>query len=448
MKTRIFTLFLVLALLLSLAPAALAYAGPEALDKPFSLTCDGEELTEGELIEDGYTPYVYSAAAGDMVPGSPVDVYSLWVPADAEEVVVTFPQNCLAYNYMPGNQYLAGGLSGGEEFRGRRSYTLKVDANGDREGDYIQVQTPYDANWYSETVYAIKLNIAGPSFTVYVEDEWMECVSSKRKAYTPLVNGAAASPVTLYTVKIPFGTKEIELSTYDFHKVYNRGAGSTLKDTTAAGEQNGSWFHLKVDADGNGRPDILQVMSSDSWGQTSVPEFAVALQYDPDFQDVPAGSWYYDTVIWALESGLTNGTSSTAFSPTKSCTVAEIITFLWRASGEPLWEYELPAGIRDDTWYSEAARWAIAEEVLSPEEFSTTAPCTRAMAVTFMWRASGRPAPRGRCDFDDVPARASYAEAVAWAVEAGITNGVSATAFEPDTVCNRAHIVTFLARYV
>lgn len=165
----------------------------------------------------------------------------------------------------------------------------------------------------------------------------------------------------------------------------------------------------------------------------------------PTFTDVAEGAYYADAVAWAVEQGITNGTTGTTFSPDKLCTEAEILTFLWRAAGKPDNSY----GVSDDVnFYNAALFWAYDMGMLHPNLFDPNVPCTRASAVTFIWWASrfSQPAPDRAGGFADVPENASYAEAVAWAVAHEITNGTSPTTFSPDLVCTRGQIVTFLYR--
>lgn len=164
------------------------------------------------------------------------------------------------------------------------------------------------------------------------------------------------------------------------------------------------------------------------------------------FTDVPDGAYFQVPVEWAVEEGITNGTSDTTFSPDRDCTEAEILTLLWRAAGEPEAEGSgSVANVGEDDFFYGAALWASDMGMIDPKEFDPGAACTRARAVTFLWRAAGSPKAEAS-GFSDVPAGADYAAAVDWAVEKEVTNGVSDTAFDPDGVCSRGQIVTFLYR--
>ena len=169
------------------------------------------------------------------------------------------------------------------------------------------------------------------------------------------------------------------------------------------------------------------------------------------FTDVPAGVYYADAVKWAVAEGITSGTSPTTFSPNNGCTRAQMVTFLWRAAGcpEPESDYEPFRDVPKDAYYRKAVLWAAGEGITSGTSattFSPNATVTRAQTVTFLWRWEGEPEADQRSGFRDVPAGQYYSQAVAWAVEAGITNGTGTTTFSPGQTCTRAQIVTFLWR--
>ena len=159
----------------------------------------------------------------------------------------------------------------------------------------------------------------------------------------------------------------------------------------------------------------------------------------PSFSDVKATDYFAESVAWAVERNITNGTSQTTFSPEKTCTQGEILTFLWRAKGEPA----PAASVSDTAYYAKAAQWA--KEQGLTDNFSADADCTRAMVVTYLWKLAGSPAV-GSATFADVPADAPYAQAVAWAVAQGVTNGTGNGSFSPNATCTRGQIVTFLFR--
>lgn len=167
------------------------------------------------------------------------------------------------------------------------------------------------------------------------------------------------------------------------------------------------------------------------------------------FTDVPVDAYYYDAVYWAVENGVTNGTSTTTFSPDADVTRAQMVTFLWRAYGSPQATGSNPfTDVSPSDYYYDAVLWAAANGVTNGTSATTFSPetaVTRSHAVTFQWRAAGSPATSGS-HFDDVTADAYYADAVAWAVTNGITHGTGGNLFSPDVVVSRAQAVTFLFR--
>ena len=167
------------------------------------------------------------------------------------------------------------------------------------------------------------------------------------------------------------------------------------------------------------------------------------------FVDVPENAYYADAVVWAVSEDITSGTSATTFSPDASCTRGQMVTFLWRAAGSPKVSGSNPfRDVSADAYYYEAVLWAVENGITSGTSattFEPDAPVTRGQTVTFLWRAAGAPTASGS-GFSDVSSSAYYASAVAWAVRDGITSGTSRDRFSPDADCTRAQIVTFLFR--
>lgn len=167
------------------------------------------------------------------------------------------------------------------------------------------------------------------------------------------------------------------------------------------------------------------------------------------FRDVPTDAYYYEAVKWAQKKGITGGIGDGLFGPNQPCTRAQIVTFLWRAAGSPVVNYAMDlTDVPGDAYYAEAVRWALSQGITTGTadgRFSPNAPCTRAQAVTFLFRASKASAD-GAPAFSDVAADAYYAEAVKWGTDNGITNGTTSSTFSPGSGCTRAQIVTFLWR--
>ena len=187
-----------------------------------------------------------------------------------------------------------------------------------------------------------------------------------------------------------------------------------------------------------------KVEVSASFAQVQKPEEA------SPYRDVSKDSYYYDAVQWASNKGITNGVADGVFAPDWVCTRGQIVTFLWRSVGSPAPKTaEMTfADVAEDAYYAQAVLWAVENGITkgtSETTFSPNETCTRAHAVAFLYRLAGSPAVTGS-SFQDVAADAYYNAAVAWAVQQGITKGTSETTFSPNETCTRAQIVTFLYR--
>ena len=174
------------------------------------------------------------------------------------------------------------------------------------------------------------------------------------------------------------------------------------------------------------------------------------------FTDVKEGKYYYEPVLWAYyhDPQITTGTTATTFGPNDTCTRGQVVTFLWRAKGcpEPTVTAHPFTDVKESAYYYKAMLWAVENGITSGTSATTFGPnenCTRSQVVTFLWRADGKPEPMSsECPFTDIKTNSSYYKAVLWAVENGITSGTSATTFGPKNTCTRGQIVTFLYRYV
>ena len=169
------------------------------------------------------------------------------------------------------------------------------------------------------------------------------------------------------------------------------------------------------------------------------------------FVDVPAGSYFYEAVMWAVENGVTTGASASRFDPNGICTRAQAVTFLWRIAGSPAPRLrtmpftDVPAG----SYYYDAVLWAVENGITEGTRdttFSPDATCSRAQIVTFLWRSQKSPAAGTANPFVDMKSTAYYAAAVLWAVKEDVTKGTTNTTFSPDANCTRAQIVTFIWR--
>ena len=217
--------------------------------------------------------------------------------------------------------------------------------------------------------------------------------------------------------------------------------GFKLDDLTVT-DKNGK--ELKLTDKGNGKYTFTMPASKVEIKATFVKEVETS-----PFSDVSTSAYYYEAVKWAQEKGITGGIGNGLFGPNQPCTRAQIVTFLWRAAGSP--EPKAMSSFADvstDAYYAKAVAWAVENGITTGTgdgKFSPDATCTRAQSVTFLFRAIGKLVD-SKAEFSDVLTNSYYANAVAWAVENGVTNGIGDGLFGPDNSCTRAQIVTFLFR--
>ena len=218
-------------------------------------------------------------------------------------------------------------------------------------------------------------------------------------------------------------------------------SGYQLDDLTVI-DKNGN--ELKLSDKGNGKYTFTMPASKVEVNATFVKEVEIS-----PFSDVSTSAYYYEAVKWAQEKGITGGIGNGLFGPNQPCTRAQIVTFLWRAASSP--EPKSMSSFSDvsaDSYYAKAVAWAVENGITTGTgdgKFSPDATCTRAQSVTFLFRAIGKLVD-SKAEFSDVLTDSYYANAVAWAVENGVTNGIGDGLFGPDNSCTRAQIVTFLFR--
>ena len=293
------------------------------------------------------------------------------------------------------------------------------------------------------------------------------------------VSSTAYDPV-LTPIQVMTGVKTVECGYYTTHVIKtdnslwsmgwnyhgemglgNEGQGGLPKKSlSGVASVSGGYFHtlaLKTDGSmygcgqsyyyelGDGVRDY-QVLSWVPAGLTASP--IPGTNTNP-FTDVKSSDYFYESVQWAVENYITNGTTTTTFSPSGLCTRAQILTFLFRASKDsaPSYVYQHKDVTAGD-WFIEAVRWAAWKDIIPETGYVyPNDPCTRAAAVEFMWKYAGSPAyDTSSLPFTDVKSSDSYAQAVAWALDQGVTTGTSSTTFSPGATCTRAQIATFLYR--
>ena len=371
--------------------------------------------------------YTISASPATLDFGS---VYPNYTQPAAQTVTIKNTGNQTVILVQPTSEhYILGNLS------------AKELAPNDTATFTVQPKPGLDVNTYNET-----LTVTGSSGDKTVE----ATVQLQFEVKQQTGGGGGGGGVATYTVTV--GNAEHGKVTASPTRA---GSGSTVTltvkpdqgyalDTLTATDAKGN--EVKLTDKGNGTYTFTMPASKVKIA-ASFKESAE--QAANPFTDVFEGDYYYDAVLWAVEQGVTNGTSATTFSPNVTVTRAQMVTFLWRAHGAPAAAGSNPfADVSRDAYYYDAVLWAAANGVTngtSAAAFSPDAPVTRAQAVTFQWRAHGAPEAAGD-SFGDVPADAYYSQAVAWAAANGITNGTGADTFSPEAAVSRAQAVTFLWR--
>ena len=228
--------------------------------------------------------------------------------------------------------------------------------------------------------------------------------------------------------------------------VCNR-CGTTLTEPIAA--LGHDWNDGEITKEPNAEEDGVRTYTCTRCGET----YTEPIPRNP-FVDVPEEKYYFKPVLWAYYHNprITSGTTETTFSPNKTCTRGQVVTFLWNALNEPEanWDNNPFIDVASDKYYFKPVLWAVENSVTGgadPTHFNPKGNCTRAQVVTFLWAASGRPEPTTTANkFEDVPESKYYFKAVLWAAENGITGGTDATHFSPNKICTRAQVVTFLQK--
>jgi hypothetical protein len=342
---------------------------------------------------------------------------------------------------------------------GTKTYTLTIPRNSGTGGGATSYTLTFDTNGGSTIApitqdYGTAITApADPTKTGYTFAGWTPVIPTTMPAENLTVtaqwryNGGGSSGYSYYTIKATAGTGG-SISPSGNVSV-REGRDQTFTITPDKGY---AVANVKIDGKSIGaaksytfenvrRTHTIEVIFMKANGN---PQTGV-------FVDVATGSYYEDAVDWAVENGITTGTDATHFSPDGICTRAQAVTFLWRAAGSPEPETrtmpftDVPVG----SYYYDAVLWAVENgitEGTSNTTFSPNMACSRAQIVTFLWRSEKSPAAGTANPFADVKSTAYYAGAVLWAVREDITKGTTSTTFSPDADCTRAQIVTFLWR--
>ena len=310
--------------------------------------------------------------------------------------------------------------------------TTAVTANT-AAGTYAITWTNADGTTFSDANYTVTKEAAG-TLTITARGS---------------SGGGGGSSVTTYPVNTPSKTQSGSVTSTPKNASKGDTVTITVKpdsgfvlDGLTVTDRNGNV--LKLTDQGGGKYTFIMPASKVEVNAAFVPETVSS-----PFADVSSDSYYAQPVQWATDQGITSGVSKDSFGPDLSCTRAQIITFLWRAAGSP--GPKTMSGFSDvsaDSYYAKAVAWAVERGITSGTGdgmFSPDATCNRAQSVTFLFRAIGKIVD-SKAEFGDVLTDSYYANAVAWAVESGITNGIGDGLFGPDNSCTRAQIITFLFR--
>ena len=341
---------------------------------------------------------------------------------------------------------------------GTKTYTLTILRNSGTGGEATSYTLTFDTNGGSAIApitqdYGTAITApADPTKTGYTFAGWTPAIPTTMPAENLTVtaqwryNGGGSSGYSYYTIQAAAGTGG---------SISPSGNVSVRegKDQTFTITPDKGYAVANVKIDGKSIGAVKSYTFENVRRTHTIEVIFMKANGNPQagvFVDVAEGSYYEEAIDWAVEKGITNGVSSNMFAPNDPCTRAQIVTFLWRAAGSPAPKSissftDVPA----DAFYAKAVAWAVENGITSgtgESKFSPNATCTRAQAVTFLYRASGSPTVSGSAEFSDVSATAFYADAVAWAAKKGITTGIGGGLFGADNDCTRGQIVTFLWR--
>ena len=342
---------------------------------------------------------------------------------------------------------------------GTKTYTLTILRNSGTGGEATSYTLTFDTNGGSAIApitqdYGTAITApADPTKTGYTFAGWTPAIPATMPAENLTVtaqwryNGGGSSGYSYYTIKATAGAGG---------SISPSGSVSVRegRDQTFTITPDKGYAVSNVKIDGKSIGAVKSYTFENVRRTHTIEVIFMKANGNPQtgvFVDVATGSYYEDAVDWAVGNGITQGTDATHFSPDGICTRAQAVTFLWRAAGSPKPETrampftDIPVG----SYYYDAVLWAVENDITkgtSDTTFSPNMTCTRAQIVAFLWRSEKSPAAGTANPFADVKSTAYYADAVLWAVKENITRGTTNTTFSPDADCTRAQIVTFLWR--
>lgn len=421
----------------------------------FAAMLNNGDTTNGWIYKDGQTP-LCGAEPADY---SAVDAALKKMPADL--TVLYTDETVAALNTAKANVVKGKVIAKQSEVDAwATAIEDAVAALKYKSADYTKVdaalaKVPSDVNGYTDaSVAALNAAIAAVDRTKNITeqtavDAMATAIENAIAGLTRKSSGSSGSSTPRYEVTAPSQTAGGTVSVSP--KNASKGSTVTITVTPAEGYEVGSVTvkdakgnTIAVTDKGNGKYTFTMPGSKVSIGTA----FIKTTETSP-FDDVSVDAYYFDAVKWAADKGITGGVSDNLFAPDDGCTRAHIVTFLWRAAGSP--EPKSMAGFTDvsaSAYYAKAVAWAVENGVTNGTTATTFDPdavCTRAQAVAFLARAlNGKGG--SAAAFTDVPADSYYADAVAWAVANSVTNGVSSDRFAPNNRCTRAQITAFLYR--
>ena len=428
---------------------------------------NGEDFTFTVDEKEGYT---YTVKLGDetltkangkyTIPGARLTGAALTVTVEKTEKLPEITTTAISFTGS-GSGDVAGGKS--QTAENGKDFTFTVD---EKEGYTYTVKLGNETLTKTNGQYTIPgARLTGAALTVTVEKtEKTPEITTTTISFTGTGSGDVAGGTSqtatngtdfTFTVDEKEGyTYTVKLGNETLTKTNGQytipGAKLTGTALTVTVEKTGKTGEKPLPTPVGPKPEKPEKPSEPGTTEPTEPGTTEPTKPAHSFDDVPAGAYYEEAVAWAAEKGITEGTSATTFAPKALCTRAQVVTFLWRAAGCP--EPQNAGSFADVTagsYYAKAVAWAIENGITGGTGdgmFSPDAVCTRAQAVTFLYRASSAADASGSTSFSDVDADAYYAAAVRWAEQNGITGGIGGGLFGSDLDCTREQIVTFIFR--